>query len=43
MILLYNENYMNKILIFTKNQIFMNMKRIELKLKLTLFLKYYNA
>lgn len=31
MILLYNENYMNKILIFTKNQIFMNMKRIELK------------
>lgn len=31
MILLSNENYMNKILIFTKNQIFMNMKRIELK------------
>lgn len=31
MILLYNENYMNKILIFMKNQIFMNMKRIELK------------
>lgn len=31
MILLYNENYMNKILIFTKNQIFMNIKRIELK------------
>lgn len=29
MILSYNKNYMNKILIFMKNQIFMNMKRME--------------